>query len=157
MRVIRSIYLGLTLSIGTIFAHHLAGGDFVQLRQFFMVALATYGAGALLSASEMEGPGLASAIVITQLLGHFALSANYQNSLTMYTAHISIGLLSYLILGYIESFARWAFDALFVSFKALPKIEIKKTVISLFQHQTLIFLRRAIIRFWSPAPPLNSF
>ena len=156
MKLVRTIYLGLALSMGTIFAHHLAGGSFVNLPQFLLVAATTYAAGALLSKSEMQGPGLAAAIVLTQLLGHFALSAKYESSLVMYGSHLLFGLLGYFLLGYVEKLANWAFDHLVLGFEKLPQISIEKAVVVFLRNRTLVFLNRAIIRFWSPAPPLLS-
>lgn len=156
MKLVRTIYLGLALSMGTIFAHHVAGGAFVNLPQFLLVAVATYGAGALLSRSEMEGPGLAAAIVVTQLFGHVALSPRYESSLVMYASHVFFGLLGYLVLGYVEKLARWAFDHLDVGFEKLPEINIEKAEVLFLENLRLIFVNRAITRFWSPAPPLPS-
>ena len=156
MKLVRAIYLGLALSMGTIFSHHVAGGEFVNFPQFLVVAIASYGIGALLSNSEMEGPGLAAAIVVTQLLGHFALSANYDNSLMMYSSHIFFGLLGYLMLSYIENLARWAFDALIVRFEKFPEFSINHPQIIFLAYKRICFLNKAITRFWSPAPPLPS-
>jgi hypothetical protein len=156
VKLIRTIYLGLALSIGTIFAHHVAGGAFVNLPQFLLVAVATYGVGALLSRSEMEGPGLAAAIVVTQMFGHVALSSKYENSLVMYGSHLFLGLLSYLLLGSVEKMARWAFDHLVVGFEKLPEIHMDKRAVLFLEDLRSVFVNRAITRFWSPAPPLPS-
>ena len=158
MRLVRIIYLGLALSMGSIFAHHVAGGEFVNLSQFILVAVATYGVGALLSKSEMQGPGLASGIVLTQLFGHFALSTNYESSVVMYMTHLGFGLVTYFGMKYLENFARWAFDALFIKFEefiAPPVSQVK--ILFVFVTEVRCTLCREIARFWSPAPPTPSF
>lgn len=156
MKLVRTIYLGLALSMGTIFAHHVAGGAFVNLPQFLLVVVATYGVGALLSKSEMEGPGLAAAIVVTQMFGHVALSSSYESSVVMYGSHLLFGLIGYLALGYVEKLARWAFDHLVVGFEKLPEIYIEKPAVLFLEDFRSVFVNRAITRFWSPAPPLPS-
>lgn len=158
MKLVRAVYLGLALSAGSIFAHHIAGGDFVNIRQFLLVALVAYGVGAALSRSEMEGPGLATAIVITQLFGHVALNASYENSALMYLTHLGFGLLTYFGLKHLEVFLRWAFDALFVkicTFRFRPSIK-EKIVVWRLLHSVYPCIRE-IVRNWSPAPPALSF
>lgn len=158
MRFVRTIYLGLALSMGSIFAHHIAGGEFVNLWQFILVAITTYGVGALLSKSEMQGPGLASGIVLTQLFGHFALSTNYESSYLMYMTHLGFGLITYFGLKHLENFARWAFDTLFIKFEdfiASPVSQLKTLFVLV--KESLCTLCREIVRFWSPAPPTHSF
>ena len=158
MRLFRTIHLGLALSMGSIFAHHVAGGEFVNLSQFIFVAVATYGVGALLSKSEMQGPSLASGIVLTQLFGHFALSTNYESSVVMYMTHLGFGLLTYFGLKHLENFARWAFDTLFAKFEefiAIPVSQVKTYFV--FVREVRCTLCREIVRFWSPATPTTSF
>jgi hypothetical protein len=144
--------------MGSIFAHHVAGGDFVNTQKFLLVAAVTYGVGVVLSKSEMEGPGLAAAIVVTQLFGHMALNASYENAALMYSTHLTFGLLTYFGLRHLESFARWAFDALFARispFQALPIIKGRVVVWKL--QQIVCCVPKEIARFWSPAPPALSF
>lgn len=158
MRLVRTIYLGLALSMGSIFAHHVAGGEFVNLSQFILVAVATYGVGALLSKSEMQGPGLASGIVLIQLFGHFALSTSYESSVVMYMTHLGFGLITYFGLKHLENFARWSFETLFAKFEefiAPPVSQVRKFFV--FVKEARCPLCREIVRFWSPAPPTPSF
>lgn len=153
MKLIRTIYLGLALSIGTIFAHHFAGGDFVESPQFFAVAVTTFAIGALLSRTAMEGPGLASAIVMAQIFGHFALTANYQSSILMYLSHILLGVITYFALGYVERLAKWAFESLTFIFRKFFEIRIEEREFILSEYRSVLLLKRSIVRYWSPAPP----
>ena len=153
----RETFLGLGLSSGTLLAHTLAGGTRITGVEFGTVMATMFFIGFLLSGIAMEGPVLASAIVISQLLGHFLLSDTNATSNGMLASHIILGVATYLLLTYADRLIDWLGVALFKVFSVftipvLSTIFFFVLVVSGFRNSF-----RELARNWSPAPPRLSF
>ncbi len=151
----RETFLGLGLSSGTFLAHWLAGGTRITGFQFLAVLLFMSLIGLALSGFHMEGPLLASAIVISQLIGHFLLSDTNATSNQMMASHIIIGFATYFLLVYADELISW-FGHRILSFQTLiviPKFEISLPIA--LSSSGICNSIKALIRNWSPAPPLS--
>ena len=153
----RETFLGLGLSSGTLLAHSVAGGSRITGLQFVTVMATMFLIGFLLSGIAMEGPVLASAIVISQLLGHFLLSDTNATSNWMLASHTILGLATYLLLTYADILINWLGLTTFKVFSVftipvLSSITLFELFVNGFRNSF-----RELARNWSPAPPRLSF
>lgn len=151
----RETFLGLGLSSGTFLAHWLAGGTFITGFQFLAVLVLMSLIGFVLSGYEMEGPLLASAIVISQLIGHFLLSDTNATSNQMMASHIIIGFATYLLLIYADELISW-FGHRISSFQTSIVIsKCENFVPTSLSSSGFCNSIKDLTRNWSPAPPLS--
>ena len=149
----RETFLGLGLSSGTLLAHSLAGGTLITGVQFGTVMVTMFFIGFLLSGIAMEGPVLASAIVISQLLGHFLLSDTNATSNGMLASHIIGGVLTYLVLIYADKLIAWFSHQVWRALKPIHIPDFKLFEGFALEVKGFCNCFKAITRNWSPAPP----
>lgn len=149
----RETFLGLGLSSGTLFAHSIAGGTRITQFQFISVMILMFVIGFVLSSFNLEGPILASAIVISQLSGHFLLSDTKATSNEMLASHIIGGVLTYLVLIYADKLIAWFSHQVWRALKPIHIPDFKLLEGFALEVKGFCNCFKAITRNWSPAPP----
>jgi len=155
-RVVRSLFSGLTLTISAIAAHHLAGGEVVRGYQFIAITLLLISAAALATSSELEGPKLASIILLAQFFGHILLGTENQNSFTMAITHTFMAGILYLAISKFESAFTWissTFGPIVLKFIHFFENSTDSRVqVPTFIHSCNNLY--ASIQYWTTSPPL---
>ena len=151
----REVFLGLGLSSGTLLAHSFAGGTRITGFEFLAVLLLMFLIGYLLSGFQMEGPILASAIVISQMFGHFVISDTDVASRAMMASHIATGVITYFILKYADSLISWFWQQILKFPKRFKFGKIEVLANFRISASGKIYAFREFARSWSPAPPLS--
>ena len=98
MRLPRAFAATTALWLSGIIAHGFAQGTFIELRQAFILSALIFLPTLWLMPKITAGPGLASAVTLAQLVGHFLLGGSSNSSNEMFATHVIVGLATYFLI-----------------------------------------------------------
>lgn len=98
MRLPRAFAATAALWLSGIIAHGFAQGTFVELSQVFILSALIFLPTLWLMPKITAGPGLASAVTLAQLVGHFVLGGSSNSSNKMFATHVIVGLATYFLI-----------------------------------------------------------
>ena len=98
MRLPRALAATAALWLSGIVAHGLAQGAFIELSRAFILTALIFLPTLMFMSKIAAGPALASAVTITQLVGHFILGGNSSSSNEMFATHVIVGIATYFLI-----------------------------------------------------------
>ena len=122
MRLPRALAATAALWLSGIVAHGLAQGAFIELSRAFILAALIFLPTLMFMSKIAAGPALASAVTITQLVGHFILGGNSSSSNEMFATHVIVGIATYFLIKNLDELLNSIGE--FVSFLFRPVFSI---------------------------------
>jgi hypothetical protein len=98
MRLPRALAATAALWLSGIVAHGLAQGTFIELSRVLILSVLIFLPTLMFMSKIAAGPALASAVTITQLVGHFILGGNSSSSHEMFATHVIVGIATYFLI-----------------------------------------------------------
>ena len=154
--LLRAALVASALLLCAAFAHIEGCGSFVSWRRLLLEIGALIFCFTFFSTGKLEGPRLATLVVLSQLSVHFILGGMMMNNQKMLLSHIVFGFIAFRIITGIENFSRKSltngFPRLFVVFIQLSPIRVIRAISSVITEVRFFSvrsLRLGILR----APP----
>lgn len=155
-RLIRSVTSAFSLFSAALIAHHLAGGTTIAGQALVTSLSFLVFTSLVFSRSELEGPRLGLLILLSQLMAHFLIGGNSENSTTMLASHVLSGALTYQVIVRIDNAILWlrsTFSPVLFHFQ-LKTHASEKAIISLTGLNYSTSSRFAAFQYWTTSPPL---